>query len=51
MCGQNDQALHWLEYAFDHELDVAFIKADPFLKAVRGEPRYQALLRRLGLKT
>ena len=49
MCGRKDAALQWLEYALDHELDLAFIKSDSFLTPVRAEPRYQAILTKLGL--
>jgi TolB-like protein/tetratricopeptide (TPR) repeat protein len=49
MCGRTAEALHWLEIALSHERDLAFIKSDPFLKSIRGEPRYKAILSKLGL--
>ena len=46
--GETDQALHWLEEAYDHnDGDLREIKIDPLLKSVHGESRYIALLKKL----
>ena len=48
--GDKAQALEWLEKAYeDHSFRLAWIKADPQLDSLRGEPRFQALLRRMNL--
>jgi eukaryotic-like serine/threonine-protein kinase len=47
-CGQTEEALHWLAGA----IDLGFVNhrflstIDPFLAALRGEPRFQALMDR-----
>jgi tetratricopeptide (TPR) repeat protein len=48
--GEREQALHWLER---HEADRGariFLKVDPIFDPLRSEPRFQQLLRRLGLE-
>jgi serine/threonine-protein kinase len=48
--GEREQALHWLE---QHEADRGariFLKVDPIFDPLRSEPRFQQLLRRLGLE-
>ena len=49
--GETDQALGWLEKAYEERSSwmAQFLKSDPRLDALRPEPRYQDLLRRLGL--
>ncbi len=48
--GDKDQSFKALERAFEqHTGSMAFLKSDPFWKDVRSEPRYQDLLRRIGL--
>jgi tetratricopeptide (TPR) repeat protein len=53
--GEKDRALHWLEDAYEHrEMDslqtgVFYIGAEPMYDSLRSEPRFQALLRRVGL--
>lgn len=44
--GQKDEAIRLLEQAYaDHNgYDIAFIKTDPLLSPLRGEPRFQALV-------
>ena len=39
-----------LERAYEaHDLQMAFLKVDPNLDSLRGEPRFQELVRRVGL--
>ena len=43
--GQKDEALRWLERSYEDRAgaDLAFIRVDPFLAPLRGEPRFEAL--------
>jgi len=47
-CGWTEEALHWLANA----IDLGFVNhrflstIDPFLAALRGEPRFQAIMER-----
>lgn len=45
--GEKDQALTWLERAYEDRELMVFIKAYPLWDALRSEPRFQALLRRM----
>jgi len=48
--GQKELALDWLEKACDeHDAEVAFLKVDPEFAPLRSEPRFQALLKKVGL--
>ena len=48
--GENDQAFEWLERAFaQHDGGVVIIKAEPSFVPLRSDPRFEDLLRRLGL--
>jgi TolB-like protein/predicted Zn-dependent protease len=47
--GDKDQAFTALDRAFSHSTSGVFIKADPFWNAVRSDPHYANLLRRMGL--
>jgi tetratricopeptide (TPR) repeat protein len=48
--GQADHAFDWLQRAFaDHPSSVNFIKADPLLLNLHGDPRFKALLGKLKL--
>ena len=50
--GENDSAFVWLERACDeHDPLVLRLKVEPHWDGLRGDPRYVALLRRLGLPT
>jgi TolB-like protein/DNA-binding winged helix-turn-helix (wHTH) protein/Tfp pilus assembly protein PilF len=49
--GNKDQALQWLERAYDERAPmIPLMGIDPLLDPVRSDPRYQALLRRLQLQ-
>jgi Flp pilus assembly protein TadD len=48
--GERSQTLDWLEKAYeDRNWYMPWIHLDPRLDAIRSEPRFQALVRRMGL--
>ena len=48
--GDNQSAFQWLERAYqDRDENFIHLKVDPRLDPIRGEPRFQELLRRLNL--
>jgi TolB-like protein/DNA-binding winged helix-turn-helix (wHTH) protein/Flp pilus assembly protein TadD len=48
--GDNDQALSWLEKAYQERSDFLLVlKVDPLFDPLRPDPRFQQLLRRIGL--
>ncbi len=48
--GQKAEALDWLEKAADERCPlVVYLKTDPRFDSLRGEPRFSALLKRVGL--
>ena len=48
--GQADEAFRWLDRAADHhDAGLAYLKYDPLLRQIRGDPRYPALLDKLKL--
>jgi TolB-like protein/DNA-binding winged helix-turn-helix (wHTH) protein/Tfp pilus assembly protein PilF len=48
--GNNDKAMVWLEKAYaEHSSSLSAIKVDPTYDPVRGDPRFQDLVRRIGL--
>ena len=48
--GDTDRAMLWLEKAYaEHSPWILMIKAEPKLDALRDDPRYKALLRRINL--
>ena len=44
--GDKEQALGWLEQSYQDRAgsEIAYIKVDPFLDPLRGEPRFEALV-------
>jgi serine/threonine protein kinase/TolB-like protein/Tfp pilus assembly protein PilF len=49
--GDRARALEWLEKAYEeHDFAITEIAVVPWFQTVRGEPRFQALLAKLGLK-
>jgi len=47
---ESDQAFEWLERAYSQrDGGMAMIKYDPFITRLRADPRYAALVRKLGL--
>ena len=50
--GRNNDALDWLEKAFQaHDPNLPYLSVDPIFDALRGDSRFQALLRRMNLRT
>lgn len=48
--GQSDQAFLWLDKAFDeHDVHLSYLKADPQWTPLHPDPRFAALLQRIGL--
>ena len=49
--GKNDQAFAWLEKAFEERTPrlLLFLNSDPRVDPLRSDPRFQDLLRRIGL--
>jgi len=48
--GENGPAMNWLEKAYeDRSNSLIFLKVDPELDSLRSDPRFQALLDKLGL--
>ena len=49
-CGQKNQAFEWLDRAYEQrDGGLPGIKVDPFIARLQGDPRYGAVLRRIGL--
>jgi len=49
LLGDKEQALGWLDKAYDARLGLNFIKVNPVWDAIRSDPRFRDLLRRMGL--
>ncbi len=48
--GEKDLALNWLERGYQqHDGGLMYLKSDLLIASVRGDPRYAALLARMGL--
>jgi TolB-like protein/Tfp pilus assembly protein PilF len=48
--GEKDQALNWLEKGYEERATkMTFLKIEPFLDNLRSDPRFAALVRRVGL--
>jgi len=48
--GEADKAFEWLERAYvQHDGGLAFIKPDPLFQGLHTDPRYAAMLKKLGL--
>jgi TolB-like protein len=49
--GEKDHAFEWLDRAYDaRDEDLYFIKGDPLLKNLEGDPRYKAFLHKMNLQ-
>lgn len=50
--GDSKRAIDWLERAYEeHSGDMVFVRAEPCFAALRSDPRFQSLVRRVGLRT
>lgn len=48
--GENREALNWLEKAYEERSgSIRYLKVEPRLKGLRGEPQMQDMMRRVGL--
>jgi hypothetical protein len=47
--GDKDRGFEWLKKAFDERGLIVFTKFDPRFDSVRWDPRFQALVARLGI--
>jgi TolB-like protein/Tfp pilus assembly protein PilF len=48
--GETDQAFAWLDRSYaQHDAGLANVKTDPFLGKIRADPRFEALLKKMGL--
>src|ERR1043165_8540362 len=48
--GQKDKAVAWFDKAFEgRSEELLFLKIEPVFDSLRDDPRYQALVRRIGL--
>jgi serine/threonine protein kinase/Tol biopolymer transport system component/tetratricopeptide (TPR) repeat protein len=49
LLGEREEALRWLDRAAsEHAVGLAFVRVDPRLRGLRGDARFDALLRRIG---
>lgn len=47
--GEKDEAFAWFEKAYEERASwLVWFKTDPMLDALRSDPRYRDLLRRIG---
>jgi hypothetical protein len=48
--GDRDQALAWLDRAYDERSDyMVYLSLEPMLDSLRSDPRFDALVRRVGV--
>ena len=48
--GEKDEALSWLEKAYEERADgLTWLNVDPMLDDLRPDPRFQKLVKRIGL--
>ncbi len=48
--GEADRAFEWLEHAVEYrDAGLGYLKYDPFLRKIRGDPRYAEILRKMNL--
>ena len=49
--GQRDDCFAWLEKAYqDHDVRMSFLRVDPKWNALRSDPRFASILKRIGLQ-
>ena len=50
--GESTRAFKWFDRAYDDRSDcLVWLKVDPMIEGLRSDPRYQALMRRVGFTT
>lgn len=50
--GEKDQAFAWLDKAYDdHDFILVLLKVEPSFDGLRSDPRFAALLKRIGLES
>jgi serine/threonine-protein kinase len=48
--GEKEKALQYIERALrEHQSDLIFINVEPYFESLKGEPRFQAVVRQVGL--
>ena len=48
--GMKNEALEWFEKAFEaHDLNMPYLNCDPIFDDLRGDPKFQNLIKKLGL--
>ena len=47
--GERERALHWLERGGEHPATMIYVGIDPTFRSLHAEPRFQTLLKKLGL--
>ena len=48
--GEQDKALEWLDRAFaQRDAGLSYVKSDPLLGKLHGDPRYAAMLKKMNL--
>jgi hypothetical protein len=48
--GETDKAFEWLQISFDnHDTGILGLLLDPLLRGLRDDPRYKAMLEKVGL--
>jgi hypothetical protein len=48
---EKEKALEWLEMAFEqHSLRIPLLNSDPYFENLRSEPRFKAILKKMGLE-
>ncbi len=49
--GENDQGFKWLDKAYeDLDSNLCYIKVSPRFESVRSDPRFKAILKKMGLE-
>jgi hypothetical protein len=49
--GKKDEALGWLEKAYkEHDGSMVFLKVDPVFEGIHSDPRFTALVRKMGFE-
>ena len=50
--GETDKAFEWLQISYDnHDTGLLSLLIDPLMRGLRGDPRYNSMLEKIGLPT